>query len=493
MKKTNQILVAVASSVLVLLGGCEINTPGTPTTEFSAEETETLRTASIGDSQTAGFMAGALHAHGQAAGFANQVARSVFQSGNPAATTTTGAPGIFMQMPLMTYDPDNGDRGIGRSEGVPSGALYVTSAGSISADALTVDPLTLLENATYPLPYDNLGVPGSTTADALATTDASNSQLPDNSFFDLILRNSELPPGNAPQMVQFESLAMRQTIVDPVGPVYETRLPELLTVWVGNNDILGGATSGDPVLGGNLTPASVFATLLDGILDRVDAMGVTKVALANIPDITSLPFFTTVPLSSGGMPYNTDETGVEFILLPAPFVSNPSVEADYLPGGGESLSSDLTLTAAEAAVVAGLIDEYNSIIADEANSRAYALVDANSLLAGLAQAPMDPDFGNINGLFPWGPGGQNAASAFSLDGVHPSEKGYAYVANAFLLTLNNAYGTSYPQVDWQAVDNVAGFEEAPTSSKRAQYPSFTEAGLRALSGSIKAFEPRGAN
>ena len=39
----------------------------------------------------------------------------------------------------------------------------------------------------------------------------------------------------------------------------------------------------------------------------------------------------------------------------------------------------------------------------------------------------------------------------SYDGLHPSNTGYALIANAFIATINGAYGTSIPQVNPQAV------------------------------------------
>jgi lysophospholipase L1-like esterase len=36
---------------------------------------------------------------------------------------------------------------------------------------------------------------------------------------------------------------------------------------------------------------------------------------------------------------------------------------------------------------------------------------------------------------------------FSLDGIHPSARGYAYIANQFLKAIEATYGSSIPEVN----------------------------------------------
>lgn len=38
-------------------------------------------------------------------------------------------------------------------------------------------------------------------------------------------------------------------------------------------------------------------------------------------------------------------------------------------------------------------------------------------------------------------------ATFSLDGVHPSPRGYAYIANIFLKAINTTYGSNFKGVD----------------------------------------------
>ena len=41
------------------------------------------------------------------------------------------------------------------------------------------------------------------------------------------------------------------------------------TIWLGNNDVLGGATGGNPVVGENVTPPDAFGSMLEGVVVAV--------------------------------------------------------------------------------------------------------------------------------------------------------------------------------------------------------------------------------
>jgi hypothetical protein len=64
---------------------------------------------------------------------------------------------------------------------------------------------------------------------------------------------------------------------------------------------------------------------------------------------------------------------------------------------------------------------------------------------------------------------------FSLDGVHPSSRGYAIVANQFISILNSKYGTSIPYVSLSTIPGIpmplgkyaAGSKIAPSISLEA--------------------------
>jgi len=76
------------------------------------------------------------------------------------------------------------------------------------------------------------------------------------------------------------------------------------TLWLGNNDVLLYAVSGGE--GDSITPmAGVpgygFAASMDAVITSLTGNG-AKGAIANIPDITDIPYFTTVPYNALALP-----------------------------------------------------------------------------------------------------------------------------------------------------------------------------------------------
>jgi hypothetical protein len=428
------------------LAGCSA---GDPSPTAIASNQLPAEYAALGNSLTAAFLNGGLIEGGQAASFPRMIAA---QAGwGEIAQPTVAAPGI-------------GISGSGIST-----ALYVDETGAITSDPLGFsEALDLLRNTLHPVPYENMGVPGATTEDVLRAWNTGTSESGANAFFDVILRNSDLPPPDS------------STQFDQVKALH----PRVLTLWIGANEILGGATGGNPEVGGNITSYAEWEPIYDELIDSVETIETDMVAVGTIPGITSTPFFTTVPLGypingAGTIPWQTEEDDVAYILLPI----GSSLGAGYLPppygAGTDTIPGNMTLTSAEAAAVGGVIDDCNAHIEDVAAEHGWAVAD---IAAGLEALGADP--GVLNRLFPWGGSGQNGNSVFSLDGIHPSEKGYAYVADIFISAFNETYGTAIPAVDVSSVSNVVGFESAPgfvpPHGKRGAGPLFSEEGRRVL-------------
>ena len=68
--------------------------------------------------------------------------------------------------------------------------------------------------------------------------------------------------------------------------------PTLLTCWIGNNDVLGYATSGG-VKPTEPTSSGIFGALYTQLGGALASLG-CQVVVANIPDVTVIPFFNTV-------------------------------------------------------------------------------------------------------------------------------------------------------------------------------------------------------
>jgi len=415
------VLLAGAGSLGVL--GCSPDTPEVVVVTRAQHVPEgDMVLGAVGNSLTAGFLNGALVEGGQAASFPSVVAETAGWA--PVAQPLIGAPGIGTSA---------------TPSGTPLGMLYV-DGGTITADSLTVPPQALLRNAEHPVAYNNLGIPGSTSMDVLAAIDATTSVSGTNAFFDLILRNSALPPGDTTQLDQLASLS-----------------PDVVFLWVGGNNLLGGITSGNPVMGVTVIPVSVFEANLAAIADRVEALLPDMVVVGNMPSLEVLPYVTTVsPFVSEGVRWQTEEENVQYVLLPAAEVLGPS----YAPGGPDSLASHLTLTEDEVTLVSDEVAAYNVAIAALTTDRGWALADIDAGLLALPTSPANPDFGVLNRLFPYDTGMacQNTASAFSLDGIHPSERGYAEVSNLFISAMNETYDTTMPTIELTDVPNLLGFD-----------------------------------
>src|SRR5690606_18894194 len=230
--------------------------------------------------------------------------------------------------------------------------------------------------------------------------------------------------------------------------------PEIMTLWIGNNDILGGITNGTVIEGVSVTPLAAYADMMDRALDTLLRETSAHIFLANIPSIVTIPFVTTVPTYvfdpktfqpaiDTATKFLTAEADVEYVLLPA---LSEIAERKGIPqtmgGTGTPLAGTMTLTRAEAAAADALTEGYNAYLSAKAasNPDRLTLVDINVLLSRLAAGEIAGLTSNFVLLDP-------AHTALSLDGIHPNSKGQKEIANHFLKAINGALGRNYPRVE----------------------------------------------
>ncbi len=431
MRKTQLILIALVG---LLALGCSLETPQVVEVDYTQPTGAELfgNYMAMGNSLTAGFMDGGLVQDGQVTSFPQLIAT---QFGYPA--------GEFYQ-PLIAR-PGVGSTDVSAmGDDLVAGVLHFSTAlGGVFP--LSVYPKAdvpgMLLNATFPAPYSNLGVPGATTLDMSNAISAETSQSGDNSYFDFILRNPNL--GNS---------SMADQLI--------ARGPTIMTFWVGNNDILGGSLSGQPNDGVvhpdddvNITPATVFGQMYNGLLDKVlDGVSYRHgyrpmIFVANIPAITSIPYFMSMDMFR--VISGLDEVNFPVISMEqdAVMVTIHALSHDFDSG---ALPVDLTLSQAEADMVAATVVAYNDIISAAVDARdGVFLYDANAEMAGFAGTPQGTHFLVLAGSI--GPEAAAATTLFSLDGIHPNNRGYGVVANGFLETMNTNLGTEFPMVDTEAL------------------------------------------
>jgi len=433
MRKFYMILIALVG---LLALGCSLDSPQVVEVEYHQPQGEEIFSnyVAIGNSLTAGFMDGGLVMAGQVNSFPQLIATSF---GYPA--------GSF-------YQPLIGSPGVGSSdvshlgEDLVAGVLHFNAAAGrmVPLDVYSRDDVPgMLLAAAVPVPYSNLGVPGATTLDITNALGAATSQAGDNSFFDFILRNPT-----------FGNVSMLNQLI--------ARGPTIMTMWVGNNDILGGSLDGQPNDGVvhadqdvNITPAALFGqmynTLLDGVLDGVENRHGHRplIFVGNIPSITSIPHFMSTDLfrqvaglpDEATMPVFSVEADAVLVLLPA---------LSYDGSSGPLIPAEYTLSQAEADLVAATVVAYNDIISDAVAARPEVfLYDANAVMAGYAGTPQGMHFLVLAASL--GYEAAEATTLFSLDGIHPNNKGYGVVANGFLAVMNTELGTDFPMVDTGAL------------------------------------------
>lgn len=243
---------------------------------------------SIGNSLTSGYSNGALYSDGQNESFPSMIAGEMKLAGG----------GDFTQ-PLM---PNN----VGGFTN-----LFLASGGTDFYGKFTLKVVNGSLSPTPSAPAANLDIIGG------PGKYFSNMGVPGAKSFHLLAPGygnvAGLSMGTAnPYFVRFATSSTTSVIADAMA-----QKPTFFSLWIGNNDVLFYATSGGVGVDqkGNLNPATygsydisdpnVVAGSIKGILDGLKSVGATKGVIANIPSVTSLPYFTTVPatpitgLSSG--------------------------------------------------------------------------------------------------------------------------------------------------------------------------------------------------
>ena len=97
------------------------------------------------------------------------------------------------------------------------------------------------------------------------------------------------------------------------------------------------------------------------------------------------------------------------------------------------------LDSKEAAFIRGKVTLFNNIIKEEALARTIPVADMYTFLNNIKDGAVYDGVAVSSAFISGG--------AFSLDGIHPTDRGYAIVANEFIRTINEAYGASVPLVD----------------------------------------------
>jgi len=473
--------------------------PDPPAINFSSGEADFSNYVAVGNSLTAGFSDAALFIDGQTASFPNMMASSFEQVG-----------GGSFSIPFMADNLGGATLG---GQTILGNRLFLSFASGSPAPIPVSGTGTTEISTVLSGPFNNMGVPGAKSFHLLAPGYGNIAGVPVGAANPYYARIASSPNATV------------------IGDVV-SQAPTFFSLWIGNNDILSFATSGgvgidqrlnpDPsTYGGNdITSPLAFTQVYNGILQSLTAGG-AKGVIANIPDVTAIPFFTTVPHNpipldaataagvnaayadyNGGLqlfqsfgvitadevarrtiqfsegatnaavifdedltslmgtlpngspialPNIRQATADDLIVLTASsFIgtladpSNPnSVNGVAIP-----LGDQWVLTPEEQTLISEAAASFNQTIADAAVAFDLAFVDANAFLNELNTSGVSLNDGStVTATFATGGG-------FSLDGVHPSPRGYALLANKFMEEIEAKYGATLPEVAPEAFTGV---------------------------------------
>jgi lysophospholipase L1-like esterase len=518
-----------------------VDTSTGPLPELTAGNADFSNYVALGNSLTAGLTDAALFIAAQENSFPNILSQKFALVGGGSFTQPLmndnfgglALAGTRIQDPRLIFNGSG-----------PAGLESVIGPVTVTTDIATNNPTG---------PFNNLGIPGAKSFHLLAPGYGNIQNFPAaaNPYAVRVT-------GNAPNASILE-LAVSQN-------------PSFFSLWIGNNDVLGYATTGGdgtnpitpvmgpPGVGFNETYAALIQTLTAG-----GAQGV----VANIPDVTSIPHFTTVPFnpldpsnpdfgpliptlnslfgalngvyaflqSQGAL--SADEVAVRsisftdteanavvlrdenltdlsaqitqillanpdfpaflaqfglppqaapqvagllglnygqsrqataddlFVLpssaiigtvneefaaflqsqgLPAAIAAQFATEGVTLP-----LEDKWVLLPSEQEEIAMATEMFNATIESLSSQAGLALVDANTLLNELCCTGLSSgDFILSNDLVTGG--------AFSLDGIHPTARGYALIANEFMRAIDETYGSNF-----EASGSFVDIGEYPTN------------------------------
>lgn len=429
--------------LLVLFAGC------TDYNDLNLEEVDSgsadySNYVAVGNNLTAGFQHSALYRSGQEYSFPKLIARQLRIDES-------------FDQPLIS-DPGIG----GRIELTSLNPLGTTVTGSRGLPVNQEDK-----------PFKNLGIPGALLVDYLNPNNqgqlqerSTNPQHPAfNPFYSFVLPDGELTK-DAP------NIHSQVSVQDP----------SFITFSLGNNDILGYVTSGGH---STYTDVGIFQNLYQASIQTLATTTDASVVTLNIPNVTSIPFVFIVnaTLIDEGTLSVDQQTGVielaqadtpiwiqrtdpnnpgtvqDTVQMRAPvpgqfagdfFLLSAQSQLEELFSQGVGLSqqnpirSRLVLDSGELTQAETLVAQYNGIIENTTASAGFGLVDINSI------------FNTVIENFQSNGGGYDAVdltlqpvpgSLFSFDGVHPTNRGSAVIANETIEVMNETFGSSVDQID----------------------------------------------
>jgi hypothetical protein len=309
-------------------------------------------------------------------------------------------------------------------------------------------------NGGLPTAYHNLAVPGARVQDVFDTTHYA--APPRDTFFTIVQRAR----GSLARQIA--------TQLDPP--------PTFVLFEFGSSELLGPALNGTTV---GLTTVAAFADSFRLALDTLSALlPNVEMAVVNVPDVTQLPFFTTISnrqLDRYGQPI-VDANGKPKLLLgplfdssgkPLPLAANDQVllsarsailsgfgypigsyvyitPTDSVQGNGSGLSDAQVLSNAEVLTLQEHVSKFNAVIDTASrsvtNPHDFAIVDLDGFLRRAKNPGIELRRVVYTTRFVTG-------GLISLDGLHPNDLCHALLCNEVIRAVNARFGSNIQPLD----------------------------------------------
>lgn len=249
--------------------------------------------------------------------------------------------------------------------------------------------------------------------------------------------------------------------------------PTFFATFLGMEDVLAFAKSGGIQ---SLPDPADFQSEYAALIQNLTANG-AKGVLGIIPDVTEMPYFTTIPWN--GLTLDTannttlnnvyNQLGYFFTVGSNPFMIEDTASATL--GIRQILSSELLLLGLpldsvkcyqmgvlfplrdefvldnnEITELRNKIEQYNAAIRSIANQYNLALAETGAFVSNLKTGFVYNGV-TVNAKFVSG-------GAYSLDGLHFNPRGNALLANEFIRAINNKYNSNIPELNAGAYRSI---------------------------------------
>jgi lysophospholipase L1-like esterase len=476
----------------VIIAACSAdveNPPPLNSGDASAGDADFAKFVSVGDSITAGYADGALYLLGQQNSFPNIMAQQFADVGGgdfEQPLTNDNLGGLLFN---TTPNPDFTTR-------------FVLNTETESPERLEGTPTNeVIGSGLNGMAFNNMGVPAAKSYHLVAPGYGDPAQLPDaNPFY-----------------VRFSTTTGARIIDDAAA-----QMPSFYTLAIGSNDVIWyGFVGGDDAIATNRIgdvdaanygfydisdPAVVASSVLAVVTAFKSANADAKGVVLNVPDVTTIPYFTTVPfnpvpldqatadaLNAAYAAYNTgleqalaggvieaDEAALRTIRFVEGQNAVVILDEDLTAiGGPETFMRQATaedLIPLEVAPIIGTLadpsdpnsalgvgvpleDKY-VLIPSEIQEMKTAVTAYNDAIKTIADADDNLilfdaksffDELNANGGVDWGTGSVNSdfvsGGFFSLDGIHPTARGAAVLSNTIIDAINAGFNANVYRVD----------------------------------------------